>query len=79
MCTCCRETLAQIPTSKDHDVTPFDFKVEQINRDVKQQVMQARQSAAVMTSYVAQLQLDLEKLGAKQAQLLQECDELKTK
>ena len=76
-CEQCKKTHAKIRTSKDHDVTPLALKVEQIKRDVRQESTSARQRAATMTSHVAQLQLALEKLDVKQAEFLQQSDDLR--
>ena len=79
MCAQCKRSHIKIPSTKDHDVTPLALKVEQIKRSVRQQAAPAQQKAATMTSQVAQLQQALEKLDVKQAEFLQQSDDLRQK
>ena len=79
MCAQCKRNHLKARSSEDHDVTPLALKVEQIKRDVRQQATPARQRAATMTSHVAQLQQALEKLDVKQAEFLQQSDDLRKK
>ena len=79
MCAQCKRSHLKARGTKDHHVAPLALKVEQIKRDVRQQATPARQRAATMTSHVAQLQQALEKLDVKQAEFLQQSDDLRKK
>ena len=55
----------------------LNFK--QIKHDVREQATPARQTVAAMMSHVAELQQALEKLDVKQAEFLQQSDDLRKK
>ena len=79
MCPPCKRSHLKARGTKDHDVTTLELNVDQIKRDVRQQATQVQQRAATMTSLVYQLQQTLEKLNVKQAEFLQQSDDLRKK